>query len=168
MIYNLTPNQRARSLYYLVPPGIIIAYAGKLSNVPNGYLLCNGTTVSKKSYPELYKAIGGTWGESAFSFGIPDLRGMFIRGSSADRSIGTKEEDKVKNHGHQVSSDYQFVTQYFQQIGLAGIHHGGDIVNRPNISSVDIVTQDTSGQFAEESRPKNLSINYIIKYKLYE
>ena len=60
--------------------GFIKPYAG--SSVPTGYLLCNGAAISRAQYPELFAAIGTTWGagDGSSTFNVPDLRGYFLRG----------------------------------------------------------------------------------------
>lgn len=62
------------------PAGTIKIYAG--SSVPSGYLECNGATVTRSVYSDLYTAIGEIWGEGdgSTTFEIPDLRGKFPRG----------------------------------------------------------------------------------------
>lgn len=60
--------------------GSIISYAG--ISVPAGYLLCDGSAISRTSYPNLFAAIGTSWGEGdgVTTFNLPDLRGRFLRG----------------------------------------------------------------------------------------
>lgn len=60
--------------------GFIKPYAG--TSVPTGYLLCNGAAISRAQYPELFAAIGTTWGagDGSSTFNVPDLRGYFLRG----------------------------------------------------------------------------------------
>lgn len=49
----------------------VIPYSGKVENVPDGFLYCDGRAVSKAQYPELYDQIGGTYGETATTFNLP-------------------------------------------------------------------------------------------------
>ena len=49
-----------------VPVGTIIDFGG--STPPNGYLECDGRSVLAADYPDLYDAIGGTWGGGGISF----------------------------------------------------------------------------------------------------
>ena len=44
----------------LIPAGIVVKYATNIT--PNGFLRCNGATVSKTTYAELYNAIGDRFG----------------------------------------------------------------------------------------------------------
>ena len=41
-------------------PGIIEAYSG--SDIPDGYLLCDGREISRTDYSELFNIIGTTYG----------------------------------------------------------------------------------------------------------
>lgn len=66
-----------------VPIGSIFPFAG--TQVPLGYLLCDGALVSRVEYPNLYQVIGTTYGASAGGeyFRLPDLRGRFALGNAA-------------------------------------------------------------------------------------
>ncbi|HTL13344.1 MAG TPA: phage tail protein, partial [Bdellovibrionota bacterium] len=67
-----------------VPAGTILPFAGPGSQVPTGYLLCDGGAYNAANYPVLYGVIGEIWGNAGDSdpatFNVPDLRGMFMRG----------------------------------------------------------------------------------------
>lgn len=62
-----------------VPIGTIIDYGGQ--NPPSGYLSCDGSSVLVSTYPELFNAIGYTWGGVGASFNLPDLRRRTTVGS---------------------------------------------------------------------------------------
>jgi hypothetical protein len=49
---------------------------------PQGWLVCNGASVSRSTYSDLFNVIGTTYGNgfSTNTFRVPDLRGLFIRG----------------------------------------------------------------------------------------
>lgn len=76
----------------LMPTGSVVDYAG--ATAPSGWLLCYGQSVAKDTYPELYDAVGDTYGSTATHFTIPDLRGRVIAGqddmggTSANRLTG--------------------------------------------------------------------------------
>ena len=44
----------------LCPPGAVIAFCG--INIPTGWLLCDGSAVSRTTYARLFSAIGTAWG----------------------------------------------------------------------------------------------------------
>ena len=69
----------------IIPPGTINAFGG--TNVPGGWLLCDGRAISSAQYPKLYAAISTNWGfgiqGSSTNFNLPDLRGQFLRGADS-------------------------------------------------------------------------------------
>lgn len=68
------------------PIGTIVPFAGP--NLPAGWLRCDGSTVSRTTYADLFAAIGTAWGSGngSSTFHLPDLRGRFARG--VDGGIG--------------------------------------------------------------------------------
>lgn len=90
--------------------GTIIAYGS--ATPPKGYLACDGTSYLRTAYPDLFEAIGTTWGSSASGalpaippslpsaadpnrFNVPSLNSRFLRGinpgnSGADEDAGTR------------------------------------------------------------------------------
>lgn len=71
--------------------GMIFAFAG--NTLPDGYLLCDGSQVSRTTYKKLFDVIGTTYGEGdgSATFNLPNLTDKFIQGSN---TVGT-----VKNAG---------------------------------------------------------------------
>jgi microcystin-dependent protein len=68
------------TLFNFVPSGTILPFGG--ATAPAGWLLCDGSAVSRTVYANLYSAIGSVWGsgDGSSTFHLPDLRGRFIRG----------------------------------------------------------------------------------------
>ena len=66
--------------FNVLPPGIVIPYGG--TSVPPGWLLCDGSAVSRTVYANLFSFIGTGWGngDGSTTFHLPDLRGRFLRG----------------------------------------------------------------------------------------
>lgn len=64
-----------------VPIGTVISYAGAAA--PAGYLLCDGTAVSRATYAELFSIISTTYGvgNGSTTFNLPDLRGRVAVGA---------------------------------------------------------------------------------------
>jgi len=93
-----------------VAAGLIYPYAG--STAPTGYLMCDGSAVSRITYADLFEAIGTTYGagDGSTTFNVPDLRGRIPLGSSSDYALGstggaaevtlTKEQSGLPSHGH--------------------------------------------------------------------
>lgn len=59
----------------LMPSGAILDFAGPVA--PAGFLLCDGSAVSRTTYSDLFAAIGTTWGvgDGTTTFNIPDFNG---------------------------------------------------------------------------------------------
>ena len=100
----------------LTVPGVIQMYAGSV--VPTGWLLCDGSAVSRTTYAALYAAFGGAsspygQGDGATTFNLPDARGRMLVGAGAGVSLtnrvlgatgGTETHTlttaEMPNHGH--------------------------------------------------------------------
>jgi len=98
-----------------LPAGSIIQYGGTLA--PSGWLLCDGTTYdgSNTIYSRLFAAIGLTYGGSASSFQVPDLRGRVPVGYGAGSGLTSRSlNDK---------SGSETVTLTAAQSGLVGHNH---------------------------------------------
>jgi microcystin-dependent protein len=70
------------------PPGVILPFGGVAANVPSGYLPCDGRSLSAAAYPNLYAAIGTTWGGSGGNFNLPNLADSTLVGSSGSAAVG--------------------------------------------------------------------------------
>ena len=73
-----------RDSHSLIPAGVIWDYAG--GSAPVGWLLCDGSAVSRTTYAGLYTALGGAsspWGQGdgSTTFNVPDLRGRTCIGA---------------------------------------------------------------------------------------
>ena len=74
--------QRYIDTTFFNPTGSIIAFAG--NTLPDGYLLCDGSQVSRTTYKKLFDVIGTTYGEGdgSATFNLPNLTDKFIQGSN--------------------------------------------------------------------------------------
>ena len=63
--------------------GMIIAYAGK--DIPDGFLLCNGATISRTTYARLFAKIGTLYGagDGSTTFTLPNLIDRFLEGGDS-------------------------------------------------------------------------------------
>jgi len=71
----------------LSPVGTVIWYAG--SSAPTGYLLCDGSAVSRTTYATLFGIVGVKFGagDSATTFNLPNLIDKFIEGSTVSGTV---------------------------------------------------------------------------------
>ena len=92
------------------PAGIVLPFAG--STAPQGYLLCDGSAVSRTDYSDLFAAIGTVYGagDGATTFNVPDLSGRVVLGVSQSHALGTTggeathvlTEQELPAHSHTV------------------------------------------------------------------
>lgn len=166
---------------YLVPSGAVMSFAR--STAPTGWLKCNGTLQSTSSYPDLFAAIGYTFGGSAGLFRLPDLRGVFVRGwddsrgQDPDRAFGSFQEDAFESHRHSGTTtggghEHIYNTGYntwIGNIGSDGRFGGGtpdDTAFRYNTRGGGVHTHTFNTDFtgSTETRPKNVALLYCIKF----
>ena len=65
---------------YIMPAGSVIPYAG--TSAPTGFLFCDGSSVSRSTYADLFAVIGTQYGtpDDGSTFKLPDLRGRVVAG----------------------------------------------------------------------------------------
>jgi len=75
----------------LMPSGSIIAWGGKHSTIPVGYLFCDGFAHSRTTYSALFAALGTIHGsgDGSTTFNVPDLRDKFIIGANTSETDDT-------------------------------------------------------------------------------
>ena len=67
-----------------VETGTILMFGGTSSNVPSGYLACDGTAVSRTTYSDLFTITGTQFGtgDGSSTFNLPEMRQKFARGGN--------------------------------------------------------------------------------------
>lgn len=158
----VSPNSLKQALPTMgmaVPVGSVITFAGKTA--PAGYLICDGSSVGKTAYPDLFSAIGTTYGfgEFAYEFKLPDLRGEFIRGFDGgrgvdtNRSFGSAQSDDIKNHTHAGNSGPATSSTSDLKGGAFRSSDQGSYN-----------TGEFPGSDSTETRPRNVAMLYCIKF----
>jgi microcystin-dependent protein len=154
-----------------VPPGAVLPFAYNVTtgSVPAGWLLCDGAVYTTSTYPSLGALLGNTYGGSTGTFAVPNLSGLFIRGSGtqtiggvsyASDSIGTVQADAFQGHKH----SYGNLGGSSNQAGSTGPSTWYTNTN-PN-STTGPITDGVHGEprsNSNETRPVNLAMVYCIK-----
>ena len=80
------------SVTALIPPGVVWEFAG--ASAPTGWLICDGSAVSRTTYGALFTAIGTTYGagDGTTTFNLPDRRGRTAIG------VGTGDASDATAH----------------------------------------------------------------------
>ena len=179
--FTTISNQELLSVPYAkaadngVPVGAILPYAS--GTIPDGWLLCNGSTIPTE-FSELRSLVGNN---------TPDLRGRFLRGNPASgRSLLTFEDDAVQSHNHGFSGttstngnhNHNHTDENRGSRAISGVTDGGSATAVGGVTSTTRQTNTTgnhnhsfsgstnngnSGRFSGETRPDNISVNYIIR-----
>lgn len=76
-------------LNLLTPAGAMMPFAGTVT--PTGWLLADGTAVSRTTYSGLFGVIGTTYGagNGSTTFALPDARGRILAGKAATGTFAT-------------------------------------------------------------------------------
>jgi microcystin-dependent protein len=139
----------------LLPAGAVMPFA--MNSAPAGWLAADGTAVSRSTYATLFAAISTAHGvgDGSTTFNLPDLRGIFVRGSGEQTISGTsysgtfseKQQDAFKSHTHAVGDTT-----------ITG--SGGGTSYRANEGAA----QRTTATGGTETRPANIALLYCIKF----
>lgn len=186
-------DQRIQAVPYAVradngaPTGSIMPFAGASTQVPAGWLLCDGKGYdgADPAYAALAAVLGGAWGGGGGSctgtctFNVPDLRGQFLRGAaldlgaSADPDInsrvplgngattapGSTQAAGLKSHTHPTDG-----LRWFDPWRNNGYVAGtGNHVSAASPEAYGYATASAQSGGVAETRPRNTSVNYIIK-----
>jgi len=92
---------------------------------PSGYLICDGTAISRTTYAALFAIIGSIWGngDGSTTFNLPDLRQKFPMGKAASGTGATLAgTGGAIDHTH----TYTQVPNHIHTIGVAITDPGHD------------------------------------------
>lgn len=104
------------------PAGTIVSFVSL--KIPQGWLECNGQTVSRSMYPKLFEVLGTTYGsgDGITTFVLPDLRGAFLRGHQTNslypqysgNNLNEFQTHATETHSHTItdpSHDHTFISR---------------------------------------------------------
>ena len=163
------------------PVGGMTPYGG--ASAPTGWLLCDGSAVSRTTYYALFQAIGATWGvgDGSTTFNLPDMR------ESSPYGAGTFSAVTGTTHGAITAHDALALGSFADDRGQGHVHDVYDGVStggsakgptasmstyQRSLSSLSgysvgaPVSDGTNGtpRTGTTTRGKIIGVNYIIKY----
>ena len=160
--------------------GQLTMWAGDYDNIPTGWLLCDGSTVSTTTYAALYAKTGVKYGNSggAGTFDLPNLTSIFPVGIPATTNPGgtgganslTLTESQMPTHSH-VVTDPGHTHEIYRNQGGSGSYKVMEYFTKnkyepPYItvsSTTGITIADTGGSTSFNNRPAYLELCFIIK-----
>ena len=152
-----------------LPAGVILPFAGDI--VPNGFLICNGSSVSREQYPNLFNVIGTKYGsENKSFFNLPNLNDRFIQGASDKNKVGSYLSPSLPNIKGKISSfmHYNSNSQLFQISRGIGDNKGNEVPGGyPHDTAFTFDANKYNGIYKDNCntvQPNSLCLNYIIKY----
>lgn len=152
------------TVYSTCPIGTILSYGG--SSIPSGYLLCDGSEISKETYKDLYEIIGDTYGTSTDNtkFKLPNLRDKFIQG--ANNNLGTNKDAGLPN----ITGEFYQDANADTTASGAFIYKSGGSLNLANSTTATsgFIALDASRSNpiygnSDTVQPPSICMNYIIK-----
>ena len=156
----------------MIPVGIVQAFAG--STTPTGWLLCDGSAVSRTDYADLYAVIGDTYGagDGSTTFNLPNLVDKFVEGSATS---GTEKTAGLPNitGGYDIrpwgsGSAILNPTGAVISDGLVGLSANQIVGNSTGTASQKIRfnASNSNAIYGNSTtvQPPALTMRYIIKY----
>lgn len=151
-----------------LPIGVIMPFGS--DTIPENWLLCNGQTVSRTDYQELFNIIGTTYGsgDGFTTFNLPDLQGKIPVGKDENdtdfdtlgNTGGEKEHtltiNEMPSHNHQSSN-------YFE--GSGGTSGVWAVRSLANLTGYKDSSSQTGGNQPHNILQPYIVQNYIIKAK---
>lgn len=135
------------------------------SSLPSNRLVCDGKLHNIADYPKLFAKLGTTYGGNGLTtFGVPDYRGVVLRGQDsgrgldAGRTLGSYQEDTLKSHDHDRNPD--------GSVEVAVLSRGGTVAGDIQGPVTRVKEFSKTGKTGDiETRMKNTSVIFAIKAK---
>lgn len=98
----------------VVPIGTVVFYLG--TTIPDGYLLCNGASLSRTEFPELFAVLGTKCGSvDSAHFTLPDTHHRFLEGTTTLSEVGQYIAAGLPN-----ITGFSNIAGYFDPLTAAG------------------------------------------------
>lgn len=151
--------------------GTVQPYAG--TTAPSGWLLCDGSAISRTTYANLFGVISTTYGsgDGSTTYNLPDLRQRFTMGVAASgtgnalgATGGSIDHTHTITHTHQI--DPPNTTTDSPSSTVAATNLTGSAASTTHTHDVNI-PEFTSGAASTSNsgsaNPPFIALNYIIK-----
>lgn len=152
----------------VVPIGTVVFYLG--TTIPDGYLLCNGASLLRTEYPELFEVLGTKCGSvDSAHFTLPDTHHRFLEGTTTLSEVGSYIAAGLPN-----ITGFSNIAGYFDPQTTAGgafsaCSRWTYSVTREAGNSGGIINIDASGSnplygASNTVQPKGIFVQCLIRY----
>lgn len=140
--------------------GMVAAFAG--TTAPEGWLVCDGSAISRTDYADLFAQIGSTYGDGdgSTTFNLPDLSDCFVQGGTPGTSNAAGLPNITGNAGHAWSGGTSGA--FYQETAYQTSAWGYD-ADRPLIKFDASRSSAIYGNSATV-QPKSVEMLFCIKY----
>lgn len=173
----LTPEQKNDGTVYFVtdgdpdyfimsdsvPIGAIQAFGGETA--PEGWLICDGSAISREDYIDLFTAIGTTYGDGDgnTTFNIPDFSGRTAIGMSATYILGDADGEETHTLTVDEMPSHSHTNLYHTSSGTGWGYNYQNIGQRSQPTESSGGIGNTGGNQSHNNMQPYIVINYIIK-----
>ena len=153
------------------PIGSIITWT--TAAAPRGWLVCDGSAISRTTYSDLFAVVGTTYGvgDGSTTFNLPDLKGRVPVGYGTGTDGNNKSLDftplgsqggeyehtltvnEIPEHSHRVATLDPDSDEYY----------GVEVVNQKKSFNPNFYTEATGGSQPHNNLQPFIVLNYIIK-----
>ncbi len=154
-----------------VPTGTILPFDG--TNVPSGYLVCNGAAVRRTTYAALFAVLGTRHGEGdgKTTFNLPNAHRRFLEMTTTTSEVGETVEAGLPNiTGKVMVGGYQLMTSkhtgafFGSDYGTADYHGQDGKKNVPTTFGIDASRSSAVYGSSSTVQPPSLRALAIIKF----
>ena len=159
-----------------LPIGAYLSYPSQ-KTIPAGFLTCDGRSLKKSEYSELFNVLGYIYGGSGENFNLPNFAdGKFMRGIGGNAAaLGAAQQDAINTKNLQIRSittdnvgtRYIYgtnTTSDFRGVAFTYSNTGTDLEYK-SVAGKDNADIFSSTKKADETRPYNMAVVVIIKAK---
>ena len=167
------------------PAGVVLFYAG--ASAPTGWIICDGSEVSRATYPTLFTNIGTTWGvgNGSTTFNLPDFRDRIPVGKSGTRALASSggvetvalSTAEMPTHSHGItdlSHSHETADVDYLNLNLQGGVFNANFLVSPGFggtpylystsaSFAGVTVQNAGSGSAHTNMQPYRAINYIIR-----
>ena len=151
------------------PTGVVHAFAG--STTPAGWLLCDGSAVSRTTYAALFSVIGTTYGtgDGSTTFNLPNLVDKFVEGSATSGTVKSAGLPNITGNAlttgltNRISTGTNGALGQTKPGNYTAVGQGSYPIGDHTISFDASLSSSIYGN-SNTVQPPALTMRYIIKY----